>query len=71
MEAKTLPRDADLIEEFARLYYAEVDPVTGELLAGVVVAFANGGRLDARVLWEGIGGDFGALGAEIGLSLPF
>jgi glutamate dehydrogenase len=26
MEARTLPRDAGLIEEFARLYYAEVDP---------------------------------------------
>src|SRR5688572_26781245 len=26
MEARTLPRDADLSKDFARLYYAEVDP---------------------------------------------
>ena len=26
MEAKTKPRDSDLIEPFRRLYYAEVDP---------------------------------------------
>jgi hypothetical protein len=65
----TQPNDGQLIN--GDFDYAEVDPVTGQLLGGVGVAFASGGRLDARVLWEGIGGDFDALGAEIGLSLPF
>jgi hypothetical protein len=64
------PNDGEILND--DLEFVSTEPVTGDLLGGVIVSFANGGRLDARVGYGGIGQEgLDVFAGEIAYSIPF
>ena len=64
------PNDGDILD--GDLRFVSTEDVTGNVLAGVDVAFVNGSRLEGRVAYGGIGQkDLDVFGGQIAFTIPF
>ena len=64
------PNDGDILD--GDLQFVSTEDVTGNILAGVDVAFVNGSRLEGRVAYGGIGQkDLDVFGGQIAFTIPF
>ena len=64
------PNDGDILD--GDLQFVSTEDVTGNILAGVDVAFVNGSRLEGRFAYGGIGQkDLDVFGGQIAFTIPF